>query len=135
MALPTYKEALKMGKEKLSEALVPVRARRAQKQAELEMCKLDEQIATKQADLQEACCKEDVSFPRIIELQDAIALIERKRKQYQNILDEMFPEDGCPFTAAVSAIGTWITTSGPVRSILSLGSWFALTATGMRLRR
>ena len=93
MELPAYKDALKMGKEKLGEMLVPVKATRAKKQAELEMCKLDEELATKQADLHEECCKEDVSFPKIIEMQDAIALLERKKKQYQKILDEMFPED------------------------------------------
>lgn len=93
MKLPAYKDALKMGKEKVKEVLAPVKAKSAKKKAELEMCKLEEDIASREADLHEECCKEDVSFPKIIELQDKIALLQRKQKQYQKILDEMFPEE------------------------------------------
>ena len=93
MKLISYKEALKMGKEKLSNALVPVKAMKAKKQAELEMCKLDEQLATKEDDLHKECTKEDVNFSKIIEIQDSIALLERKKKQYTKIIEEMFPED------------------------------------------
>lgn len=93
MKLQPYKKMLKMGKKKIKEALVPVRAKRAKKQAELEMLKLEEELATKEADLHERCSEEDVNFPRIIEIQDKIGLLERKMKQYQKILDEMFPDD------------------------------------------
>ena len=92
MELPCYKEALKMGKEKIGELLVPAKNKRAQKQAELEMCKLEEELATKQTELHEQCCREGVSFPKIIELQDSIALLERRIKQYGIILSQMFPE-------------------------------------------
>jgi hypothetical protein len=93
MKLVSYREALKLGKEKLKEALVPIRVNRAQKQAELEMCKLDEKVAVKEAALHEECCKEEVNFPNIIEMQDDLALLERRRAQYQKILDEMFPAE------------------------------------------
>lgn len=94
MKLPSYQEALRMGKEALDAALVPVRANRAKKQAELEMCKLDEDIATKQAALHEACTQQELKFDRIIKLQDEIALLERRKAQYQQILDQMFPAEG-----------------------------------------
>lgn len=93
MNLPTYSEALKMGKEKIKEALIPVRVKRAQKKAELEMLKIEEELATKEAEISEACCKDDVDFPKIIKLQDEIGLLERRMKQYQKILDEMFPDE------------------------------------------
>ena len=93
MELISYKEALRMGKDKLDAMLVPVKVNRAKKQAELEMCKLDEAIATKAAELHKVCCSEDVNFNNIIELQDEISLLERKRSQYEKILSEMFPED------------------------------------------
>ena len=92
MKLIPYKEALKMGKDKLKETLVPIRVNRAKKQAELEMCKLDEEIATMQAALHEACASENVNFPKIIDMQDDLRLVERKREQYEQILVEMFPE-------------------------------------------
>jgi len=93
MKLLSYKEALKLGEKKLKEALIPVRVKKAKKQAELEMCKLEEQIAVKEAKLQEKCSDEEVNFPSIIELQDELGLLNRKRKQYERILEEMFPED------------------------------------------
>lgn len=93
MKLPAYKDVLKMAKEKLDDALAPVRAMRARKQAELEMAKMDEEIATQEAKIHEACCEKEVNFAKIIELQDKLALSERKKKQYQKILDEMFPND------------------------------------------
>lgn len=92
MKLVSYQDALKMGKEKLKEALIPIRVNRARKQAELEMCKLEEDIAVKEAELHEECCKEEVNFARIIDKQDALALLERRKRQYQKILEEMFPE-------------------------------------------
>ena len=93
MKLISYKQALKMGKEKIGEMLVPVKFKRAKKQAELEMCKLEEDIAVKESELHEECCKEEMSFKKIIDLQDSLALLERRKKQYQKILDEMFQED------------------------------------------
>lgn len=92
MKLISYKEALGMGKDAIKAALVPLRVNRARKQAELEMCKLDEQIASKEAAIQEACCKDEINFGHLIEQQDDLALLERKKVQYQKILDEMFPE-------------------------------------------
>lgn len=93
MELPSYKDVLSMGKEKVKELMIPVRVKKARKQAELEMCKLDEDIATKISKLQDVCSSEEVSFSKIIELQDDIALLERKKEQYQQILDQMFPEE------------------------------------------
>lgn len=93
MKLPTYKEFLKMSKEKVDDALAPVRANRAKKQAELEMAKLDEEIATQTAKIHEICCAKEINFTDLIDKQDKLALTERKKKQYQKILEEMFPEE------------------------------------------
>jgi hypothetical protein len=92
MKLPAYKDILKMAKEKIDDSLAPVRAMRAKKQAELEMAKLDEEIATKTAKIHEICCEKEINFAKLIDMQDELALIERKKKQYGKILNEMFPE-------------------------------------------
>lgn len=92
MKLPSYKEILKMSKEAIDDALAPIRAKKAQSQANLEMVKLEEQIATIQSEITEACCEKEINFSRIIEKQDRLALLERKKKQYQKILDELFPD-------------------------------------------
>ena len=76
----------------MDDALAPVRAMRAKKQAELEMAKLDEQIATNEAKIHELCCEKEINFANLIEMQDKLALLERKKKQYGKILAEMFPD-------------------------------------------
>ena len=92
MKLPTYRDVLTMTKEVIDQALAPVRVIRARKQAELEMAKLDEEIATLTAALNEYCCAKEICFANVIATQDKIALTERKKRQYQVILDEMFPD-------------------------------------------
>ena len=91
MKLTPYRNALKMGKAKMAQALAPIKAKRAEKQAELEMAKIDEVIATKEAEIHEECAKEDINFGRILDFQDSLALSARRKRQYQKILDEMFP--------------------------------------------
>jgi hypothetical protein len=91
MKLKPYKEIIAMSKEKLSEALAPVRARKVKSQAELEMAKLDDELIRLEADIQEACAKEDIDFPKLLDKLDKSALLERRKKQYQKVLGELFP--------------------------------------------
>lgn len=93
MKLLSYSETLKAGKAAIGDMLIPLRVNRARKQAELEMCKLDEDIANNEAALQAACCEEEINFNRIIEMQDRLGLLERRRKQFEKIINEMFPVD------------------------------------------
>jgi hypothetical protein len=92
MKLPKYKDVLKMAKDVIDDTLAPVRTMRAKKQAELEMAKLDEEIATQEAKIHELCCEKEINFAGLIDKQDKLALTQRKKKQYQKILDEMFPD-------------------------------------------
>ena len=93
MKLKPYKEVLKMAKEKVDEALATPRAYRARKQAELEVAKMEESIASKEAKIMEMCAEKEINFNKIIEAQDELALMERKRKQFKKIIEEMFPEE------------------------------------------
>lgn len=92
MAIVSYAEALKAGKKKVDEMLIPTRVRRARKQAELEMCRLEEEIAEGESSLQRMCMQEEINFASIISLQDKIALLNRKREQYAELIEKMFPE-------------------------------------------
>jgi putative lipase involved disintegration of autophagic bodies len=53
---------------------------------------LDEEIATQTAKINELCCEKEINFAKLIDKQDVLALTERKKNQYQKILDEMFPD-------------------------------------------
>jgi hypothetical protein len=91
MKLKPYREMLKWGKGKIDESLAPVRANKAKKQAELEVAKMEEKIATQEAKIEELCTQKELDFHAIIEAQDALALMERKRKQFLTIITELFP--------------------------------------------
>ena len=91
MNLKPFAEIIAMSKEKLSEALAPIRARKVKSQAELEMAKLDDELIRLESDIQEQCAKEDISFPSLLDKLDKVALLERRKKQYQRVLGELFP--------------------------------------------
>lgn len=93
MKLMSYEEALRAGKEAIKEMLIPIKVTKMRKQAELEMCKIDEDIANKTSTIQEKCCSEDINFRELINLQDDLALLERRKSQYKQIIDQMFPEE------------------------------------------
>lgn len=92
MKLKPYREIIAMSKEKLSEALAPIRARKVKSQAELEMAKLDDELVRLEAEISESCAKEDVNFPQLLDKLDRVALLERRKKQYGKVLGELFPE-------------------------------------------
>lgn len=93
MKLKPYKDILKMAKEKIDESLAPVRANRAKKQAELEIAKMDEKMASQEAKIFELCASKEIDFDKIIQAQDEYALMERRKKQFGKIIKEMFPEE------------------------------------------
>lgn len=91
MKLKPFAEIIAMSKEKLSEALAPIRARKVRSQAELEMAKLDDELIRLEADIQEQCSKEDINFPSLLDKLDKVALLERRKTQYESVLAQMFP--------------------------------------------
>lgn len=92
MKLRPFKEMLALSKEKIQEALAPVRAMQAQKQAELEIAKMDESIFTQEAAVNNLTAEYPVSFNRLIDALDELALMERRKTQFMKIKSEMFPE-------------------------------------------
>ncbi len=92
MKLKPFAEVIALSKEKLSEALAPIRARKVRSQAELEMAKLDDELIRLEAEVQEMCAKEDINFTSLLDKLDKAALLERRKAQYERVLSELFPE-------------------------------------------
>lgn len=92
MKLKPFREVIAMSKEKLDEALAPIRAKQVKMQAELKMAELDEQVVSLEAQTQELCAQKQIDFERLLGLMDKADLIERRRKQYRKVLEELFPE-------------------------------------------
>jgi hypothetical protein len=80
-----------MAKEAVDATLAPVRAHAARKQAELEMAKIDERVATIESEINTLCSSKELNFEKIISKLDEIALAERRKKQFDQIISEMFP--------------------------------------------
>lgn len=93
MALLKYKDVLILCKDKIKEALAPLRAREMKKKAELEVCKIDSQIAEKEQKIQEIASEYPIDFHKMIDAIDDLDLIKRRKEQFEQIINEMFGED------------------------------------------
>lgn len=92
MKLKPFKTLIGLSKEKLDEAMAPIRARQVKSQAELEQAKLDADILTKETAVQEMLTNKTVDFPKLMDSLDEIALLERRKSQYDEVLEQLFPE-------------------------------------------
>jgi len=92
MKLKPFADIIALSKEKLAESLAPIRARKVRSQAELEMAKLDDELVRLEADVQEQCFKEDINFPSLLDKLDKVALLERRKAQYESVLAQLFPK-------------------------------------------
>lgn len=91
MKLKPLSDLLAMTKDKLHEAMAPVRARKIKAQAELEQAKLDTELITLETEIQESFTGETIDFPKLMDKLDKVALLERRKKQYDKVLGELFP--------------------------------------------
>lgn len=91
MKLTAYEKVLKLGKEKIQEALAPVRSREMRKKAELEMCQIESKMIEQESKIQEICGSYPIDFEKLIKASDELSLLERRKKQYGQIIEQMFP--------------------------------------------
>lgn len=91
MKLTPYQTILTMSKEAIDKGLAKVRANSAKKKAELEIAKLEEKVATIEKEVDELCSTKEINFDKIIDKLDELALAERRKEQFQKIIEELFP--------------------------------------------
>jgi hypothetical protein len=92
MQLKPLSEILALSKEKLDEAMAPIRARQVKAKADLESSKLSEKLVTLERQIHEACSKSDIDFAKVCDLMDEVALTERRIQQLGEIVAQLFPE-------------------------------------------
>lgn len=93
MKLMKYKDILAMTKEKINEAMAPLRAREMRKQGELELCKLETEIVEKEAAIRELSKDYPLNFSRLIDRIDDLELLTLRKERFEEILKEMFAEN------------------------------------------
>jgi hypothetical protein len=87
-----FKELVALTKEKLDEALVPLRVRAAKAKAEGEVIKLEEKLISLETKINEACAKKELDFNAIGDMMDEYDLTERRLKQINELVKNLFPE-------------------------------------------
>jgi len=87
-----FAEVLRYTKEALDDALAPIRARSASAKAALYSAKLEEEMVGLERQIHEACASKDLDFDTIIAKIDKYELSERKLKQVNGLISELFPE-------------------------------------------
>lgn len=87
----SYKELIKLSKEKLDEALAPIRARAAKAKADLELAKTEEKMVALETDVQKLCAEQELNIDKIIAKIDEYDLLERRQKQVRQLITDLFP--------------------------------------------
>ena len=91
MKLTPYKYLLGMTQDQKDALLVPVRINTAKKQAELTVAKLEEQTATIENEITKLASQTELNLEKIADKFDDLGLIERRKKQFAQIISELFP--------------------------------------------
>ena len=92
MKLKPFKELIALSKEKIDEALAPLRARTAKAKATLKMAEIDEKIASLGQAIQELATSKDIDFDKIADKLDEVALLELRKTRFAEITGQLFPE-------------------------------------------
>lgn len=90
-AVKPFREILAMTKEKLDEALAPIRARSVRAKATLKVAEIDEKMVKIEREINEACASKDPDLDLIVRKIDEYELAERKAKQIDRLVAELFP--------------------------------------------
>lgn len=89
--LKPFKELIALSKEKIDEALAPLRANTAKAKATLKMSEIDEKIASLGQKIQELATSKDIDFDAIADKIDEIALLELRKQRFAEITAQLFP--------------------------------------------
>ena len=91
MKLKPYNEIIKMAKEKIDEAKAPLRALQMRKKAEGEMLEIESKMMDLDAKIQDISSAYPIDFTKLIATIDERDLLERRKKQFEIIIKQMFP--------------------------------------------
>lgn len=89
--IKSFKELVSMTKEKLDEAMVPLRVRAAKAKAEGEKVNLEQKMMELETKINELCAQKELNFQKIADNLDEYDLAERRLKQITSLVEQLFP--------------------------------------------
>ena len=87
-----YKDIIALSKEKVDEALAPIRAKAARSRANLETAKIEEELVSLEGAITSLCADKDLDFDKIINKLNEYDLNTRRLEQINKIVEDLFPE-------------------------------------------
>lgn len=90
--LKPFAEMLALSKEKIDEALAPIRARAAKAKADVKIAALDEQIVGLESAVQKMALDKELDLDRMCDKIDELELLYRRRDQFGQVIGQLFPE-------------------------------------------
>lgn len=87
-----YKDLLKLGKDAIAEIELPFKVKREQKNLEMKILELEQQLAKDELTIQEEKTKCPVNWNSLIDAIDNKAINERKLGQLEELEKELFSE-------------------------------------------
>jgi hypothetical protein len=91
MRLQTYRELIKMAKEKIDDILAPSRVRQMEKQAELQLAQLEEQELQFELKITELTTKYPIPYEQVLDTIDELDLLKHRMEKFNELKDQLFP--------------------------------------------
>jgi len=88
----TRAELLKMAEAGIKAVKLPFKLKKEKKNLESWILDYEEKIATLEQEITDLKCKEEMSVDDILDKQDELELAERRLKQGQALMEELFSE-------------------------------------------
>ena len=87
-----YKDLLKLGKDAIAEIELPFKVKKEQKNLEMKILELEQQLAKDELTIQEQKTRNPINWDSIIDAIDNKAINERKLSQLEQLQKELFGE-------------------------------------------
>ena len=87
-----YKDLLKLGKDAIIEIELPFKVKKEQKNLEMKILELEQQLAKDELTIQEQKTRNPINWDSIIDAIDNKAINERKLAQLEQLQKELFGE-------------------------------------------
>jgi uncharacterized small protein (DUF1192 family) len=92
MQLTPYKELINLSPEDRDKKNAATKINKQKKKGELKIAELDERISALEDKVTSLCSVNELDYDKIVDAQDELALAQRRKEQFQTVVNQLFPE-------------------------------------------